>query len=83
MSGNPQDEGAMKRRPSACYTVLVSGALVRLHQLGYGTPKTGEVFLLLSRLGLVREEDQDARAACSIAYDSDTVRNLQRMLAGE
>ena len=73
----------MERRPNGYYTVLVSGALVRLHRLGYGTPKTGEVFLLLSRLGLVREDDQDARAACSLAYDSDTVRSLQRMLAGE
>lgn len=63
--------------------MLVSGALVRLHRLGYSTPKTEEVFLLLSRLGLVHEEDQDAREACSIAYESDIVRNLQRMLAGE
>ena len=83
VSGNPLDEGTMTGRPDSYYTVLVSGALVRLHHLGYGTPKTGEVFLLLSRLGLVHEEDEDARAACSLAYGSDTVRNLQRMLAGE
>ena len=36
----------MERRPNGYYTVLVSGALVRLHRSGYGTPKTGEVFLL-------------------------------------
>ena len=34
MSGNPLDEGAMTGRPDSYYTVLVSGALVRLHHLG-------------------------------------------------
>ena len=69
------------RKPNGYYTVLVAGALARLREQGSTNPASADVFALLSRLGLVREEDQNARAACSIAYNSAAVRRADCALS--
>jgi hypothetical protein len=69
------------RKPHGYYPVLVAGALARLRDQGSTSPASADVFALLSRLGLVREADQNAKAACSLAYNSAAVRRIDRALS--
>ena len=71
----------MVRKPHGYYTVLVVGALARLRAQGGANPTGADVFRLLSKLGLVSKTDQNARAACSIAYNSAAVRAADRALS--
>ena len=69
------------RKPNGYYTVLVVGALARLRCGGNAHPTGADVFRLLSKLTLLSETDQNARAACFIACKSAAVRAADRALA--
>ena len=71
----------MSGKPNSYYMVLVMGAIVRLHNLNYSNVQAGEVFTMLARLGLLREDDRDAHAAVRVAFDGDAANELRRMLA--
>ena len=71
----------MSRKPNSYYMVLVMGAIVRLHNLNYSNLQAGEVFTMLVRLGLLREDDRDAHAAVRVAFEGDAAKKLRRMLA--
>ena len=71
----------MSGKPDSYYLVLVMGAIVRLHNLNYSNLQFGEVFTMLARLGLLREDDRDAHAAVRVAFDDDAAKELRRMLA--
>lgn len=72
----------MARKPNGYYTVLVGGAIVRLHQLGNANPTSGDAFRLLVELELIDGNDQNARAACGIARKSAPVRSVHDALNG-
>lgn len=68
-------------KPNGYHTVLVVGALARLRREGSAAPGGADVFRLLSKLGLVSETDQTARAACFTAFHSPAVRAADRALS--
>jgi len=71
------------KKPSGYYQILVLGAMLRLNELGYQNLQVSEVFTMLTQLGLVREDDQDARAAIGVAFHSDAAKELRRDFAEE
>ena len=70
----------MKKKPNGFFTVLIAGALVRLHQTGYSDPRAAECFHLLAMLGIVDINDQTSRASANIAYHSAVIRQLRHTL---
>ena len=68
----------MTKKPNGYYQVLVLGTLLRLHQLGYQNPQIREVYAMLTNLGLVQRDDQNAYAAVGMAFNSKAARELRR-----
>lgn len=73
----------MTKKPNGYYQVLVLGALLRLHQLGYRNLQVGEVRAMLTSLGLVQKDDQNAYAAVGMAFNSKAASELRRDFAEE